>query len=315
MRVAAELTVSGRADGPAASTATVCAALLQGQKLLGTEGLVVSLRCSLNEILQVGSQKEITQVDKLAVLLILDVDDTPPVLSATDLLAIDDDVLLGSHNGEGDEALLWSATHQESTSESETNLDLPIKSALLLVKLLVIVGEHLEVVESEFLLDALLELLTLLYRQGVSLGNDGHNIDHVRELLQHNNVDWLQRMSGRLDEEQAAVNAGILDITLSLRCEFLSQVRGVLILDVLDDGVPAAVVVHQVAIARGVDDVQSQADAILLDDVGNSLNLGGLANRLIGLQSALGVNQVRSEDGVDQSRLSKTSLACVGDRR
>jgi hypothetical protein len=313
--VAAKLAVSRRADGPAASTATVCAALLQGQELLGTEGLVVCLRCSLNEVLEVGSQEEITQVNELAVLLILNVDNTPPVLSTADLLTVDDDVLLRSHNGERDEALFRSAIHNSSNLVRETNLDLPIKSTLLLVKLLVVIGEHLEVVEGEFLLDALLELLTLLYCQGIGLGNDGHNIDDVRELLQHNNVNRLQRVSGGLDEEQAAVDTGILDITFALRCEFLPQVRGVLILDVLDDGVPAAVIVDQITIAGGIDNVESQTDAILLDDVGNGLDLGGLADRLIGLQSTLGVDQVRSKDGVDQSRLSKTSLAYVSDRR
>jgi len=120
-------------------------------------------------------------------------------------------------------------------------------------------------------------------------------------------------VSGGLDEEQAAVDTGILDITFALRCEFLPQVRGVLILDVLDDGVPAAVIVDQITIAGGIDNVESQTDAILLDDVGNGLDLGGLADRLIGLQSTLGVDQVRSKDGVDQSRLSKTSLANTDD--
>ena len=46
-------------------------------------------------------------------------------------------------------------------------------------------------------------------------------------------------MAGGLDEEQAAVDAGILDITLTLSCEFLAKVCRVLILDVLDNGVPA----------------------------------------------------------------------------
>jgi hypothetical protein len=42
-----------------------------------------------------------------------------------------------------------------------------------------------------------------------------------------------------LNEEQAAVNASILDVTLSLSCELLAQVGRVLILDILDDWVPA----------------------------------------------------------------------------
>lgn len=47
------------------------------------------------------------------------------------------------------------------------------------------------------------------------------------------------RMAGGLDEEQAAVNTSILDVTLTLSGEFLAQVCRVLILNVLDNGVPA----------------------------------------------------------------------------
>ena len=46
-------------------------------------------------------------------------------------------------------------------------------------------------------------------------------------------------MARGLDKEQAAVNAGILDVALTLSSEFLAEVCGVLILDVLDNGVPA----------------------------------------------------------------------------
>lgn len=46
-------------------------------------------------------------------------------------------------------------------------------------------------------------------------------------------------MAGGLDEEQAAVDTGILDVALTLSSEFLAEVGRVLILDVLDNGVPA----------------------------------------------------------------------------
>jgi hypothetical protein len=46
-------------------------------------------------------------------------------------------------------------------------------------------------------------------------------------------------MTRGLDEKQAAVNTGILDVTLTLSSEFLAEVCRVLILDVLDNGVPA----------------------------------------------------------------------------
>ena len=62
-------------------------------------------------------------------------------------------------------------------------------------------------------------------------------------------------MAGRLDEEQAAVDTGILDVSLTLSCEFLSEVCRVLVLDVLDDWIPASVVVHLITITRGIDNV------------------------------------------------------------
>lgn len=46
-------------------------------------------------------------------------------------------------------------------------------------------------------------------------------------------------MAGGLDEEQAAVDTGVLDVALTLRSELLAEVCGVLIFDVLDNGVPA----------------------------------------------------------------------------
>jgi hypothetical protein len=46
-------------------------------------------------------------------------------------------------------------------------------------------------------------------------------------------------MARRLNEEQAAVNAGILDIAVTLSGKLLPEVRRVLILDVLHNWVPA----------------------------------------------------------------------------
>jgi hypothetical protein len=46
-------------------------------------------------------------------------------------------------------------------------------------------------------------------------------------------------MAGWLDEEETAVDARILDVAFSVRRELLAQISRVLILDVLDNGVPA----------------------------------------------------------------------------
>lgn len=100
---AAELSVGGGADRSAA--VSLCASLLQCKQLLGTEGLVVDLGCALDEVLEVSTQQEVSQIDKLAVRLVLDINDSPSVLATADLVAIDDDVLLGTDNGEGDQVL------------------------------------------------------------------------------------------------------------------------------------------------------------------------------------------------------------------
>lgn len=86
----------------------LCAALLERQQLLGTEGLVMDLRSGLDEILEVRSEQEVSQVNEFAVVLILNVDDTPSVLTSTDLLAIYNDRLLRTNDSKGNKALYYS---------------------------------------------------------------------------------------------------------------------------------------------------------------------------------------------------------------
>lgn len=193
-----------------------------------------------------------------------------------------------------------------------THLDLRVHGTLLVVKLLVVVGVHLQVVERKLLLDPLLESLALLESQRVGLCDDGHDVDHVGQLLEDDDVDGLERVARRLDEEEATVDAGVLDVALPLRRELLAQVGRVLVLDVLHDRVPAALVVHQVAVTRRVHDVEPEPHAVLLDVVGYRVDLGRGADGLIGLQAAFRVDQVRREDGVGQRRLAETGLACTG---
>ena len=47
------------------------------------------------------------------------------------------------------------------------------------------------------------------------------------------------RMSRWLDEEETAVDSGVLNISFTLSSKLLAQVGGVLVFDVLDDRVPA----------------------------------------------------------------------------
>lgn len=74
----------------------------------------------------------------------------------------------------------------------KTYLDLDVHGTLLIVKLVIIIGVHLQVVESKFLLDSLLECLALLEREGVGLGDNGNDIDDVGQFLQNNNVNGFE---------------------------------------------------------------------------------------------------------------------------
>ena len=47
----------------------------------------MDLRCGFDQILEMGPGEEVSEVDEFAVVLILNVDDTPPVLAPSNLLA------------------------------------------------------------------------------------------------------------------------------------------------------------------------------------------------------------------------------------
>jgi len=70
LRAPAQFPVSGWRDGPAAPR-TGGARLLESQQLLGTEGLVVDLRGSFDQVLEVCARKEVAQVDEFTVSLVL----------------------------------------------------------------------------------------------------------------------------------------------------------------------------------------------------------------------------------------------------
>lgn len=182
--------------------------------------------------------------------------------------------------------------------------------------------------ECKLLLDAVLELLALFEGKRVGLCNDRDNVDGLAELLEDDNIDGLEAMARGRNEVETAVDAGVLDVAglmlvnilqsalaqylpLTLSSQFLPEVSRVLVLDVLDDRVPAAVVVDEVTVARGVDDVQAQSHAVLLNDVGDGLDLSGLSGGLGGCKAALRFDEVGGEDGVNQGGLAETGLACI----
>lgn len=85
-----------------------------------------------------------------------------------------------------------------------------------------------------------LETLPLLQRQAVALRNHRNNVNHLAQLLHDNDVDRSQSMASWVDEVQATVNAGILDVSFAHGSQLLAKVCTMLVLDVLDDRIPAA---------------------------------------------------------------------------
>jgi hypothetical protein len=53
----------------------------------------MDLRCRLDEVLEMGTCEKVSEVDEFAVVLVLNVDDSPSILSSTNLLSTNDDRL------------------------------------------------------------------------------------------------------------------------------------------------------------------------------------------------------------------------------
>jgi hypothetical protein len=66
----------------------------------------VDLAGRLDQVLQVRLGEEVAEVNEFAVILILDVDDAPLVLSAADGTPIDVERLVAANDGKGDEVLV-----------------------------------------------------------------------------------------------------------------------------------------------------------------------------------------------------------------
>lgn len=104
LTIPAQLPLRRWTDRPTAA-ALLCASFLERKQLLPTIALIVDLRRCLDEVLQMGAREEVAQIDEFAVVLILDVDDTPAVLAASYLAAVDDHGLFGADDGEGNDVL------------------------------------------------------------------------------------------------------------------------------------------------------------------------------------------------------------------
>ena len=71
-------------------------------------------------------------------------------------------------------------------------LNLDIQGALLVVKFVIFIWVHLQVVEGKFFLDPLLGRQTLLEGKGVGLGNHRNDVDDIRQLFENDDVNGFK---------------------------------------------------------------------------------------------------------------------------
>lgn len=103
---------------------------------------------------------------------------------------------------------------------------------------------------------SLLELGQISRAEGVSLGNDGDQVDARAESLHDLNVEGLEGVAGGADEVEAGMDTEV-DLVLAAGLLLLKHVGLVLVVEELDDGHPGVAVVDIVAETGGVDDGQS----------------------------------------------------------
>ena len=125
LRLSAQFPLCRWAYGSAPGMSTCTAVLLQCQQLLCAEGLIMDLACCLNQILQMGPCEEVSQRNELAVILVLNIDHSPPVLTTSHRAAIDYDRVLGSDDSE------WNKV-----------LDVRVHHTLFLILFIIVVGIH-----------------------------------------------------------------------------------------------------------------------------------------------------------------------------
>jgi len=174
--------------------------VLEREKLLGPECLIVDLSGGLNQVLQMSPREEIAEVDKLAVVLVLDVDDAPSVLAPAHRLAVDNHVSLGAYD-----------------SERNDVSDAFVQQRLLLIVLIRVERVQADVMVQQLGTDSVLEIEALVQSEGVGLGNDGNDIDNFGQFFHDDDIDWAEGVTGGVYEEEAAVDSRILDVAVSLR--------------------------------------------------------------------------------------------------
>lgn len=105
----------------------------------------------------------------------------------------------------------------------------------------------------------LLELGKVGRAEGISLGDDGDEVDPGAESLHDLDVKRLEGMAGRANEVETSVDSEV-DLVLAAGLLLLQHVRLVLVIEELDDGHPRITVVDIVTESRGVDNGETDCE-------------------------------------------------------
>lgn len=282
-----------------------------GDELVGTVVLVEHVVRVLLELFHVCADKHLAQLDKVAMLLVINLDGAPRVLTATDSTSIGSlDLVGGTDDGE------WHLGH-DLVVLSDRLLVIQLVSRTLenLNTMVLDIGQDLIVYVSYSTVPVNrrcthsgLEVCNLLIGERIRLGNDGDQVDLGVEAAHNLDVEGLEGVAGRLDKENTGMNSVInnvhsVDLVLGI------EVGIVTLLNVFDDRAPGLVVVDEVTEAGGIDNGQAQTNASLLnigtdrldsDSLGNDVKTGSLA--------LLGGVQRGVEKRVNKRRLAQTGF-------
>lgn len=292
-----------------------CLAELSGLHLLSAVCLVVVLLSSVDQIKHVCADKNGAQLLKVAVLLILNLCDTPGVLTSLDGATVwSADVPLGSYHGE------WHGSNQ-ATSVLQASLivflerwgvdldALSLNDISDLCKLIRLCSRQDSITATY----AVLELGKVSWGERVSLGDDWDQVDAGAEALHDLNVKRLQSVASWADEVETGVDSQI-NLLCSPWLLLLEHVALMLVIQELNDWLPAVSVVHVVSKARGINDGQADLEELLFQLGLGDLDLDGLVDLLRVTSAVVGVVlDGGGEEGVDEGGFAQARLACDHD--
>lgn len=189
-------------------------------ELLGTVVLVEEVVSDLLQISQVAVEQGTANGQEVGVPGVLDLDNTPGVLSGAHFPVINLDKVLGANNSKG---------HQST--------ELGVLLHGILVILLNIVGEVVDgdAVVFDVLHNQFLGLGQFCGGEGVGLADDGNNVDTGGQALHQFDIEFAETVAGRCDEVEQHVHTVVPETGVTLNARLLCKNVIILALEVADN--------------------------------------------------------------------------------